>query len=111
MKASMKQVMEMLKEMMKANGSKGGITVDENSHTTTIPVLQGQCNAQGVLMVPLSQPNKSANHLHLAIIVYKLPSMVEVVRFFHAALVFPMKHTLLTAMRNQNFTHLPRIDS
>ena len=38
---------------------------------------------------------------------YELPSTKEVVRFLHAALGFPMKATLLTAIRHGNLVTFP----
>jgi hypothetical protein len=45
-----------------------------------------------------------------AMSVYELPSTKEVVRFLHAALGFPTKATLLTAIRNGNLVTFPALN-
>jgi hypothetical protein len=42
--------------------------------------------------------------------VYELPSTKEVIRFLHAALGFPTKATLLTAIRNGNLVTFPALN-
>jgi hypothetical protein len=46
----------------------------------------------------------------VAMNVYELPSTKEVVRFLHAALGFPTKATLLTAIRNGNLVTFPALN-
>ncbi len=43
--------------------------------------------------------------------VYELPSMKEVVQFQHAALGFPTKAMLLTAIRHKNLVTFPGMTS
>ncbi len=49
----------------------------------------------------------SLNVTESAMSVYELPSTKEVVRFLHAALGFPTKATLLTAIRHGNLVTFP----
>ena len=70
-------------------------------------VLQGWCNEQGLWMVPLADNVTSIEAMDLAFSVYELPSIKEVVNFLHAALGFPTKAMLLTAIRNGNLVTFP----
>ena len=75
---------------------------DINIQQTKLAILQGWRNEQELWMVPLVPLEDALKHLDLATNMYKLPSTVEVVRFLHVALGFPMKQTLLTAVRKGN---------
>ena len=76
------------------------------------PVLQGCRDERGLWYVPIAG-NQGAvapsNAQETAMNVYDLPSTKEVVRFLHAALGFPTKATLLTAIRNGNLVTFPAL--
>jgi hypothetical protein len=91
-----------------------GVTVhgvDDFELTIKNPaVLQGWRKAGGLWTVPIvDKPTISAalDITETAMNVYELPSTREVVRFLHAALGFPTKATLLTAIRHGNLVTFP----
>ena len=63
------------------------------------PLLQAWREKGGLWTVPLAE--------EVAMNVYELPSTKEVIRFTHAALGFPTKATLLTAIRHNNLITFP----
>jgi hypothetical protein len=67
------------------------------------PLLQGWQNTGGLWTVPLTEET--------AMNVYELPSTKEVVRFQHAALGFPPKAMLLTAICHKNLITFPSMTS
>ena len=94
-----------------------GVTVhdiDDFELTLKSPaLLQGWREAGGLWTVPIvdaptSRPAPSDTDV--AMNVYELPSTKEVVRFLHAALGFPTKATLLTAIRNGNLVTFPALN-
>ncbi|KAL7476769.1 hypothetical protein ACHAW6_002606, partial [Cyclotella cf. meneghiniana] len=78
--------------------------------TSTPALLQGWREAGGLWTVPLptnTSISPSLNVEEVALNAYELPSTKEVVRFLHAALGFPTKATLLTAIRHGNLVTFP----
>eukprot|EP00956_Cyclotella_meneghiniana_P000230 scaffold288_cov44-Cyclotella_meneghiniana.AAC.10 len=78
------------------------------------PVLQGCRNEAGLWTVPITDDatiSQSLNIDEAAMNVYELPSTKEVVRFLHAALGFPTKATLLTAVKHGNLVTFPGLTS
>ncbi|KAL7501954.1 hypothetical protein ACHAXN_000345 [Cyclotella atomus] len=76
-------------------------------------LLQGWRKAGGLWTVPIVDKPTSSPALtgeDVAMNVYELPSTKEVVRFLHAALGFPTKATLLTAIRNGNLVTFPALN-
>ena len=93
---------------------KQGVTVHDVGSfklTTSKPaLLQGWREEGGLWTVPLSSDAASSTSLDVkeaAMNVYELPSTKEVIRFLHAALGFPTKATLLTAIRHGNLVTFP----
>lgn len=93
---------------------KQGVTVhdvDSFKLATSEPaLLQGWREEGGLWTVPLSSDTAIRPSLDVkeaAMNVYELPSTKEVVRFLHAALGFPTKATLLTAIRHGNLVTFP----
>jgi hypothetical protein len=94
-----------------------GVTVhglDDFELTLKSPaLLQGWTKAGGLWTVPIiDEPTNSPvpSDEDVAMNVYELPSTKEVVRFLHAALGFPTKATLLTAIRNGNLVTFPALN-
>ena len=94
-----------------------GVTVhglDDFELTLKSPaLLQGWRRAGGLWTVPIideqtSSPARTSDDV--AMNAYELPSTKEVVRFLHAALGFPTKATLLTAIRNGNLVTFPALN-
>jgi len=83
-----------------------GATIHDNDSfklvTNKPPLLQEWQDNGGLWTVPLAEEK--------ALSIYELPSTKEVIRFEHAALGFPTKHTLLDAMP-QEPRHRPWYDS
>jgi hypothetical protein len=80
----------------------GSLVHDNDSFELIIrqpPLLQAWQEKGGLWTVPLA--NKAAMNL------YELPSTKEVIRFQHAALGFPTKATLLTAICHKNIITFP----
>lgn len=82
-----------------------GVSVHDNDGfklvTSKPPLLQGWRDQGGLWTVPLVEEaaiSKKLNIDEAAMNVYELPSTKEVIRFLHAALGFPTKATLLTAI-------------
>ncbi|KAL7501936.1 LOW QUALITY PROTEIN: hypothetical protein ACHAXN_000591, partial [Cyclotella atomus] len=76
-------------------------------------LLQGWRKAGGLWAVPIVDKPTSSPALagkDVAMNVYELPSTKEMVRFLHAALGFPTKATLLTAIRNGNLVTFPALN-
>ena len=93
-----------------------GVTVhdvDSFKLATSKPaLLQGWREAGGLWTVPIASDaaiSPSLNVTESAMSVYELPSTKEVVRFLHAALGFPTKATLLTAIRHGNLVTFSRL--
>ena len=91
-----------------------GVTVHNNdSFELTIkspPLLQGWKDAGGLWAVPLVEQAVISKGLHFnkaAMNVYELTSRKDVVRLLHAAMGFPTKATLLTAIRSGNLVTFP----
>ncbi len=91
-----------------------GVTVhdgDDVKLTLSSPaVLQGRRNEAGLWTVPIVDEPRVSPSLDVAdqaMSVYDLPSTKEVVRFLHAALGYPPKATLLTALRHGNLVTFP----
>jgi hypothetical protein len=85
-----------------------GVTIIENAP----PVLQGCRDKRGLWYVPIADEHGAAppsNTKEMAMNVYDLPSTKEVVRFLHATLGFPMKATLLTAIRKGFLSSFPAL--
>jgi hypothetical protein len=84
-----------------------GVTVYDNDGfklvTSKPPLLQGWRDTGGLWTVPIAEET--------AMNVYELPSTKEVVRFQHAALGFPTKATLLTAIHHKNLVTFPGLTS
>eukprot|EP01082_Thalassiosira_pseudonana_P002456 g1757.t1 g1757 contig11:6688-7572(+) len=76
-------------------------------------LLQGWRKGGGLWTVPIVDEPTSSPGLdgaNFAMNVHDLPSTKEVVRFLHAALGFPTKATLLTAIRNDNLVTFPALN-
>lgn len=91
-----------------------GVSVHDNDGfklvTSKPPLLQGWRDQGGLWTVPLVEEAAISEELNIdeaAMNVYELPSTKEVIRFLHAALGFPTKATLLTAIRNGNLVTFP----
>ncbi len=84
-----------------------GVTVHDNDGfklvTSKPSLLQGWQDTGGLWTVPLAEGT--------AMNIYKLPSTKGVVQFQHAALGFPTKAMLLTAIRHKNLVTFPGMKS
>jgi hypothetical protein len=84
-----------------------GVTVHDNDGFKLVlrkpQLLQEWQDTGGLWTVPIAEET--------AMNVYELPSTKEVVRFQHAALGFPTKATLLTAIRHKNLVTFPGLTS
>jgi hypothetical protein len=86
-----------------------GVQIIENSP----PVLQGCRDKRGVWYVPIVDEHTASppsNAQETAMNVYDLPSTKEVVGFLHAALGYPTKATLLTAIRKGFLSSFPALN-
>ena len=75
-------------------------------------LLQGWRKGGGLWTVPIVDEPTSSPRIDgddVALNVHDLPSTKEVVRFLHAALGFPTKATLLTAIRHGNLVTFPAL--
>ncbi len=84
-----------------------GVTVHDNDGfkliTSKPPLLQGWQDTGGLCTVPITEET--------AMNVYELPSTKEVVMFQHAALGFPTKAMLFTAIHHKNLITFPGLTS
>ena len=75
-------------------------------------LLQGWRKGGGLWTVPIVDEPTSSPRIDgddVALNVHDLPSTKQVVRFLHAALGFPTKATLLTAIRHGNLVTFPAL--